>query len=96
MYVEPGTFWVVVVGLVIAIAIVYYALKNETEILEKKITILFNGIKEICAEEDRLFEEIRSDLHKNKAEIYNTMAGVIDNLEKSIEPKKKDKKHTNQ
>ena len=97
MYIDATTFWVVAVGLGIAIWVVYYGLSRNSKGLRfpDEVVLTKKGYKEITENIDRINEELAkiAEDHnaqlRQDAEFYNILA----DFSKDIESLKAQKKH---
>lgn len=80
MYVDSGTFWVIAIGLGIAIGVVYYLLNNQIKNNSQSIQTIMRILQEMANVIDQEFANVRNEGHRANAKIYNDMADALDDL----------------
>lgn len=88
MYIDTGTFWIIAIALAVAIGAVYWILNNKINYNTQKIASFHKLLKEVAEAVDQEFANVRNESHRSNAEIYNTVADVISELEKKQKQEK--------
>ena len=92
MYINESTFWLVAIGLCIAIAIVYNVLNGKIKKNEQDIQAIVKTIQGMANIIDEEFVKVRNESHRANAKIYGDVADVLDDLTKKTERIAKKKK----
>ena len=97
MYIDTNTFWVVAVGLGIAIWVVYYTLDaklkkfrfpDEVVLTKKNLEQLADIIDKAIEEQNKAIVENRNEQLRKNAELYGELAKIYDEFDKLKAQKK--------
>lgn len=81
MYIDTGTFWVIAIGLGIAVGLTYYLLNDKIKKNQQDIQSLLKAIRGMADFVDQEFVNVRNENHRANAEIYGNVADALDELD---------------
>lgn len=81
MYIDTGTFWVIAIGLCIAVGITYYLLNDKIKKNQQDIQALLKAIRGMANFVDQEFVNVRNENHRANAKIYGDVADALDELD---------------
>jgi uncharacterized membrane-anchored protein YhcB (DUF1043 family) len=81
MYIDTGTFWVIAIGLGIAVGVIYYLLNDKIKKNQQDIQSLLKAIRGMADFVDQEFVNVRNENHRANAEIYGNVADALDELD---------------
>ena len=81
MYIDTGTFWVIAIGLCIAVGLTYYLLNDKIKKNQQDIQSLLKAIRGMADFVDQEFVNVRNENYRANAEIYGNVADALDELD---------------